>query len=122
MVSLLVACRSTRPIQSAMAKRDSAQSATAPAKTDSLQLIQSVQHRLSTEHVPFETFSAKVAVDYRGSEGKNYNVNANIRMQHDSAIWISVNAVLGIEAASTPWDCEAFSRPASSRVRRCRST
>jgi hypothetical protein len=37
-------------------------------------------------------------VDYHGSNGKNYDVNANIRMLRDSTIWISVNAVLGIEA------------------------
>jgi hypothetical protein len=37
-------------------------------------------------------------VDYRGGDGKNYDVNATIRMYKDSAIWISANAVLGIEA------------------------
>jgi hypothetical protein len=31
-------------------------------------------------------------------DGKNYDVNATMRMYKDSAIWLSANAVLGIEA------------------------
>lgn len=46
----------------------------------------------------FITFSgrakAKVSV-----EGENQNVTLNVRMERDKAIWISVTALLGIEAA-----------------------
>ncbi|MFL5787806.1 MAG: DUF4292 domain-containing protein, partial [Flavisolibacter sp.] len=54
--------------------------------------------RLNQNRLNFKTFSAKVNVDYKSGDGRNYNVNANVRLYRDSAIWISVNALLGIEA------------------------
>lgn len=96
-VSLLAACRATRPIRSAVAKRDTA-ATVSQAAADSAQTVQTVLHALDSSRILFQTFSSKVAVDYSGSDGKKYNVNANIRMQRDSTIWISVNAMLGIEA------------------------
>jgi hypothetical protein len=95
---LLASCRATRPIQSAVAKRDTAAINNSSVRTDSVRTVQAVLQALDSAHIQFQTFSSKVNVDYRGSDGKNYDVNANIRMQRDSAIWISVNAVLGIEA------------------------
>lgn len=100
-IALLIgfaSCRSTRPIQSAVAKRDTAEITNARTKTDSAQVVQTVLQALDSAHINFQTFSSKVKIDYHGSDGKNYDVNANIRMQRDSAIWISINAVLGIEA------------------------
>jgi hypothetical protein len=97
-VVLLASCRATRPIQSAVAKRDTASMNSSGARTDSARTVQAVLQALDSARIQFQTFSSKVNVDYRGSDGKNYDVNANIRMQRDSAIWISVNAVLGIEA------------------------
>ena len=35
---------------------------------------------------------------YEGSDGKDYEFNAFIRLQKDKMIWISINALLGIEA------------------------
>jgi hypothetical protein len=93
--ALLASCRSTRPIRSVIAKRDTT---TATGPTDSARVVQSTLHTLTNSRIPFQTFSSKVKVDYRGSDGKNYDVNANIRMLRDSTIWISVNALLGIEA------------------------
>lgn len=97
-VSLLAACRSTRPIQTAISKRDTAQTTVVNAGMDSARFIQQVSQQLAANRISFQTFTSKVNVDYHGSGGKNYDVNANIRMVKDSAIWISVNAVLGIEA------------------------
>jgi hypothetical protein len=37
-------------------------------------------------------------VDYSDSRDKKYDVNAFLRMKKDSVIWISINAILGIEA------------------------
>jgi hypothetical protein len=78
-----------------IAKRDTT---TATGTTDSARVVQSTLQALTASRIPFQTFSSKVKVDYHGSNGKNYDVNANIRMLRDSTIWISVNAVLGIEA------------------------
>lgn len=98
LIGLLASCRSTRPIQSAISKRDTVQRKDSAAGTDSSRFIQQVMQQLTANRISYQTFSSKVNVDYRGSGGKNYDVNANIRMQRDSVIWISVNAVLGIEA------------------------
>jgi hypothetical protein len=38
-----------------------------------------------------------VNIDYVDADDKKYNVNANLRMYKDSTIWISVNAIFGIE-------------------------
>lgn len=53
---------------------------------------------MKAKQINYTTFNAKVNVDYKGGDGKNYDMNATVRMYKDSAIWISVNAVLGIEA------------------------
>lgn len=98
LIVLAASCRSTRPIQSAISKRDSALNRDSSVARDSARFIQNITQQLAANRIPFQTFSSKVNVDYRGAGGKNYDVNASIRMLKDSAIWISVNAVLGIEA------------------------
>jgi hypothetical protein len=93
-------CRSTKKIQSAIAKKDT--TAVLPAsvlnlKEDSVEIIQKNYELLQHNHIDFTTFSAKIDVDYEDMDGKDYNVNAHLRMYKDSVIWISVTAILGIE-------------------------
>ncbi len=100
-VTLILSCRSTRKIQTAISRKDTVSTAGLPSQnalTDTLQMIRSTLQKINVNKIDFTTFSAKVNVDYKGSDGKNYDVNANIRMIKDSAIWISANALLGIEA------------------------
>ena len=100
LIGLLTSCRSTRKIQTAIAKRDTVVTITQPTtdkKNDTIQMIRSTLNKLDSNHIDFKTFSAKVNVDYTGSDGKKYNVNANLRMYKDSAIWVNVNALLGID-------------------------
>ena len=96
----LTACRSTRPIQTAIAKKDTTASVQValPKNPDSARQVQQVFRALDSGRIDFRTFSAKVNVDYRDAGGKRYDLNANMRMVKDSAVWISVNAILGIEA------------------------
>jgi hypothetical protein len=61
-------------------------------------MIRTVLGKVVSNRIDFRTFTAKVNVDYIGADGKKYNVNANIRMYKDSAIWVSVIAILGLEA------------------------
>lgn len=103
LAGLLASCRSSRTIGKAVGHKDSSVSVKAPPvvftpKTDSLQLIKAMLTQIAENRIPFTTFSAKVGVDYKATDGKGHSVNANIRMYRDSAIWVSVNAVLGIEA------------------------
>jgi hypothetical protein len=98
----MASCRSARNIQTAIAKKDTTQVtlpvATDNRKADSIQYMKTLLTQIEAGKIQYTTFSAKMNVDYRGGDGKHYDVNANVRMYRDSAIWISVNAVLGIEA------------------------
>jgi hypothetical protein len=98
--SLLVSCRSTRKIQTAVAPKDT--TTVTPivkgnSREDSLKFIQQTIGQINRQHIEFTTFSAKIDVDYVDAEGKKYNVNANLRMYKDSVIWVSITAIFGIE-------------------------
>jgi hypothetical protein len=97
---LATSCRSTRKIGTAIAKKDTVQvvEVTPDAKADSMFYIRNVIQRVKQNHIDFKTFNAKLNIDYKDATDKNYNVNAVLRMYKDSAIWISANAILGIEA------------------------
>lgn len=101
LIGLLASCRSTRPIQTAIARKDTGAIAALPAgnpRLDSLRFMQGVLRAVDSNRIDYQTFNAKVNVDYSGSDGKKYDLNASVRMYRDSAIWISANALLGIEA------------------------
>jgi hypothetical protein len=100
LIGLLASCRSTKKIQTAITKKDSVVTVNVPPddpENDTVQMIKAALRRVDSNRIDFRTFSAKVNVDYTGSDGKKYDVNANIRMYKDSAIWVNVNAVLGID-------------------------
>ncbi len=99
-IAFLTSCRSTKNIGTAIAKKDTVVAAvtTQSAAQDSVQFIAKTVQQISANGIEFTTFSGKLNIDYRGSDGKNYDVNAIVRMYKDSAIWLSANAVLGIEA------------------------
>jgi outer membrane biogenesis lipoprotein LolB len=97
---LMASCRSTRKIQTAIAPKDSVQAIVTPSKTpseDSAAIVRQTVEKMQAGIINFTTFSAKINVDYQGTDGKKYDVNANLRMYKDSAIWISITAILGIE-------------------------
>ncbi|MBS1662760.1 MAG: DUF4292 domain-containing protein [Bacteroidetes bacterium] len=102
-------CRSTKKIQKVISTPsphkdttgNAARAAVAPvrdAHADSIAVIQQTLGKLSHNHIDFTTFSAKMKVHYEGGDGKDYEFNAFVRMKKDSAIWVAVNAALGIEA------------------------
>ncbi|MBB1285426.1 DUF4292 domain-containing protein [Flavisolibacter sp. BT320] len=99
LIAVLASCRSTRTISNAVSKKDSAaRTVPAVAKVDTQQLIREALQQVQANRIDYQTFNAKVAIDYKGTDGKGYGVNANIKMYKDSAIWVSANAILGIEA------------------------
>jgi len=98
-ICLLVSCRSTRSIQTAISKKDSIP---APviidhSREDSIAYIHDNYRAVMNNRIEYTTFSAKIDVDYEESDGKKYNVNAHVRMYKDSVIWVSITAILGIE-------------------------
>ena len=97
-IALLSSCRSTRKIQTAISKKDTiAIASTGNAHEDTIQFIRGTYAGIMKNHIDFKTFSAKINIDYVDADDKNYNVNANLRMYKDSAIWISITAIFGIE-------------------------
>lgn len=101
LIGWLASCRSTKKIQTAITRKDTLVTANMPpgaTRKDTIQMINSVLSKVDSNRIDFRTFSAKVNVDYSGSDGRKYDMNANIRMYKDSAIWIAVNALLGIDA------------------------
>ncbi|GGB24524.1 DUF4292 domain-containing protein [Puia dinghuensis] len=106
----ITACRSTKKIRKALvtsttARKDTtgeaARAATAPprdAHADSMEVIRQALAGLNSNHIDFATFSGHMHVHYQGSDGKDYEFNAVIRIRKDSMIWMSINATLGIEA------------------------
>ena len=98
-VSLLASCRSTRKIQTVVAPKDTTAAVVKNGKSynDSMRFISETYHGIQGNYIHFNTFSAKIEVDYLDGDGKKYNVTAHVRMLKDSVIWISVRAILGIE-------------------------
>ncbi len=95
----LASCRSTKKIQTAISKKDTSATVTIDgSKADSMLFFRSLLNKIDSNRIQYTTFNGKVNVDYKSDDGKKYNVNATIRMYKDSAIWISANAILGIEA------------------------
>jgi hypothetical protein len=100
-IATVTSCRSARKIGTAIAKKDTIAVAATPkvdARRDTMIFIQNSIKGIEANKIAYTTFSAKVNVDYRDATNKNYDVNAVVRMYKDSAIWISANALLGIEA------------------------
>jgi uncharacterized protein DUF4292 len=101
-ICLAASCRSTRKIQTAIARKDTVTVSVVPvppkqAKEDSSAMISQLLNQMKASKINYTTFSAKINVDYTGGDGKKYDVNANLRMYKDSAIWISITAIFGIE-------------------------
>ncbi|MEO6329388.1 MAG: DUF4292 domain-containing protein [Ginsengibacter sp.] len=100
LVSITISCRSTKKLQSAVNKKDTTiVVATPPSGIDTAKEIETIRGNIKKNHINFETFSAKIKVDYSDNRGKQPDVNAFVRIKKDSIIWISINATfLNIEA------------------------
>ncbi len=98
-----ISCRSSKKITTALSKKDTvlkkADTATAvDLHADSMMYIHQLYSHVKSNIIDCKTFSAKLKVHYEGSDGKDYDLTAFIRLQKDQRIWISINAtLLGIE-------------------------
>src|SRR5215207_3147208 len=99
-IGLLSSCRSTKRIQTEISKKDTYQITTgaSDSKADSVRFIRQVFNTIQSNKIGFNSFSAKVKVNFEGNDGKKSDFNAFIRLKKDSVLWISINAALGIEA------------------------
>ncbi len=97
---VLASCKSTKKIQAAISKKDStAMLINGTSDVDSLNIINAAMQNIRGRHIDFQTFSAKIKVEYQDSKGKQPGITAFVRMIKDSVIWISGYATLfNIEA------------------------
>jgi len=99
---LICGCRSTKRIQKAIStsKVDTAKVVVVAddPKADSLRFINNVFDKVNRNRIEFKTMSAKLKVNYEGSDGKAYELTAFLRIFKDSIIWVRGVAILGIEA------------------------
>lgn len=95
---VMVSCRSTRKISSSIGVRDSVVTIIDPKNSDSAHKVMNAFSKISRERINFNTFQAKLKLDYDDGKKSYKDLNVVLRMKKDSIIWISVNALLGIEA------------------------
>ena len=94
------ACRSTKKIQQAIVKKDTVVTVLTvvqPTHEDTMRMVNDLLQKVQKNRIEFNTFSAKIRVDYTNSKGKQPDFIANIRMLKDSLIWISLSNDIGIE-------------------------
>lgn len=95
-------CHSTKQLQTAVNKRDTAVVDIKIKPSDSsinTGSAKDILNALYKNQIDFKTFSAKVKVQYEDHNGKQPDFNAFIRLQKDSVLWVSISAsFLGIEA------------------------
>lgn len=98
---VFVACRSTKPTTTTAPAKDTVavvKPKVDSAAIDSARLVTEKLSKIKQQQIDFSTFSARVKMDYEGNDKKLNDITAFIRIKKDSAIWVSLNAVLGIEA------------------------
>lgn len=62
---------------------------------DSIRYIQAFMDSVQMNAINFNSFSAKLDINFEGANGKKIDVNGTLRMQKDSIIWISITSFLG---------------------------
>lgn len=98
----MAACRPAKKvqkIQEAISKIDTTESVVVKDKTkpvDSIGLGRDVFKKVLRNKIDYETFSAKVRVDYEGKDGGD-EATAYLRLRKDSTMWLSLRGALGIE-------------------------
>ena len=94
-VFVAISCRSTRGINTAISKKDTARVVlVSDAKRDSLKFIHQVFDQLAKNRIDFKTFSGKIKVEYTDKDGKGPDLTVFTRVIRDSAIWLSINATV----------------------------
>lgn len=95
---LLASCKSTKTIQTAMNKKDTAViTVMSDTGIDSAAVISDLLLKVNKTVIDFTTFNGKIKVDYTDKSGKTQGATAFVRMQKDSLMWISLTGTLGVE-------------------------
>src|SRR6195952_1114190 len=94
------ACRSTKKITTAIAKKDTSETVVinpTVVKVDSVDYTLNIFKKVNANKIDCQWFFAKIKVDYDDNSGQNNDATAYIHLKKDSLIWISLTGTLGIE-------------------------
>src|SRR5687768_15093080 len=72
LVAACCSCRSTKKIQTAITKKDTVEAPVATNKVDTAALIKNTLDKLNVNRLDYQTFTAKLDIDYRGGDSKHY--------------------------------------------------
>jgi hypothetical protein len=88
-------CKTSRHINKALGSKDTtAILNTHKSVDDSIAFVNKTLDELKGNHINFNTFNAKIKVEYEDGKGKQPDVTAIVRIVKDSAIWISLTATI----------------------------
>ncbi|HEX6915782.1 MAG TPA: DUF4292 domain-containing protein [Chitinophagaceae bacterium] len=95
------ACRPARKVQKieeAISKKDTGTAVviTETPAVDSAKLKAEIMDKVNHRRIDFNTFSAKVKVEYESKE-QNDGGTAHIRLEKDRMLWVSLTGMLGVE-------------------------
>jgi hypothetical protein len=101
LVIAAIACRPAKKVQkidNAISKKDTATTIviTKVPDVDSSKIIAGIIEKVNDKKIEFNTFSAKVKIDYESQENKDGGT-AHIRLEKNKTLWISLTGPLGIE-------------------------
>lgn len=86
-----IGCRATKKINKAIAPK-----VVLPVSNknveDSIREVNQIFNQFKSHYIDFKTFSAKIKVESSGTNGKNPDITAVVKIKKDSAIWISLSA------------------------------
>jgi hypothetical protein len=93
-----ISCKSAKTIQTAINKKDTATVySIRDPEVDSALIIEQISNKLKEREIHFNTFTAKIKVDYNDQTGKSQSATAFVRLQKDSLMWVSLTGTLGVE-------------------------
>ncbi|MBK7884255.1 MAG: DUF4292 domain-containing protein [Chitinophagaceae bacterium] len=87
----MFSCKTTKHINKALSAKDTL---TIKSTDDSSAFVNKTLNNLKSHYITFNTFNAKIKVDYEDAKGKQPDVTAIVRIVKDSAIWISLTATI----------------------------
>jgi hypothetical protein len=95
------ACRPAKKVQKieeAISKSDTTTSTVVNKveTPDSSELIRGLYNKVLQNKIDFQTFTAKVRVEYSGKDGGD-EATAFVRLEKDNVVWLSLRGALGIE-------------------------
>jgi hypothetical protein len=96
-VFAFISCRTTKQINKVIQPKEVVNTINKDYE-DSIRMVKTDFEKFKKNHILFTTFQAKIKVESSGSQGKNQDLTAVVRMVKDSAIWISLSAsILNVE-------------------------